>query len=164
MFRSPFSRTSNSRYSLLAASDFFYCLRVRNYASDGEKLPDVPRPTRSGLQASYPRGTGGRLSFSGNVCTVFGASGYLGRYDLPCLCCACLYLVAAACMKPKDGTQIIVPYRSDPYDVRHLKTIGDLGQILFFVRPFYLNDEESIRKVVRYSNVVVNLIGSDYPT
>jgi hypothetical protein len=58
--------------------------------------------------------------------------------------------------------------------VRDLKVNGDLGQILFFVsciycsmflhfsslQPFSLTDEESIRKAVKYSNVVVNLIGT----
>jgi NADH dehydrogenase (ubiquinone) 1 alpha subcomplex subunit 9 len=42
-------------------------------------------------------------------------------------------------------TQIIVPYRGEHYDVLRLKLVGDLGQVLFF--PFYLRDEESIRKV-----------------
>lgn len=38
----------------------------------------------------------------------------------------------------KVGSQVIIPYRGDAYDVRHLKTAGDLGQILFFVKfTFY---------------------------
>lgn len=43
-----------------------------------------------------------------------------------------------------------------------LKVCGDLGQVYF--HPFSLNDEESIEKVVRYSNVVINLIGRDWET
>lgn len=43
-----------------------------------------------------------------------------------------------------------------------LRVCGDLGQVLFF--PFNLKDEESIEKAVRYSNVVVNLIGRDFET
>jgi len=39
---------------------------------------------------------------------------------------------------------------------------GDLGQVLFF--PFELKDDESLRKVMQYSNVVINLVGRDYET
>lgn len=34
----------------------------------------------------------------------------------------------------KEGSQIIVPYRGDVYDLRELRVLGDLGQILFTVR------------------------------
>ncbi|KAK7478624.1 hypothetical protein BaRGS_00030156 [Batillaria attramentaria] len=94
------------------------------------------------------RGRGGRSSFSGIVATVFGASGFVGRY-------VCNRL-------GKIGSQIIVPYRCDPYEVERLRLVGDLGQVLFF--PFFLNDEESVRKVMKYSNVVINLIGREWET
>lgn len=58
--------------------------------------------------------------------------------------------------------QLILPYRGDPYDALRLKLCGDLGQILF--HPFNLRDEDSIRKCIKYSNVVVNLIGRDWET
>jgi NADH dehydrogenase (ubiquinone) 1 alpha subcomplex subunit 9 len=46
--------------------------------------------------------------------------------------------------------------------MKDLKLAGDLGQILFL--PFDLRDEESIRKCMKYSNVVINLIGRDWET
>ncbi|KAL4713519.1 hypothetical protein ACJJTC_007757 [Scirpophaga incertulas] len=98
--------------------------------------------------ATYKRGTGGRSSFNGIVATVFGCTGFVGRY---------------VCNKlGKIGTQLILPYRSDFYDAQRLKVVGDLGQVLF--TPFDLRDDESIAKAVRYSNVVINLVGRDYET
>jgi len=58
--------------------------------------------------------------------------------------------------------QLIIPYRGDAYFIRELKLAGDLGQVLF--QPYHLQDEESIRKAVRYSNVVINLVGRDWET
>jgi len=104
----------------------------------------VKAPTTAGLK----RGTGGRSSFNGIVCTVFGNTGFLGRY-------VCNRL-------GKCGTQLILPYRGDPYDSLRLKLVGDLGQVLF--HPFDLRDDESIYKCVKYSHVVVNLIGRDWET
>ncbi|KAH0566701.1 NADH dehydrogenase [ubiquinone] 1 alpha subcomplex subunit 9, mitochondrial [Cotesia glomerata] len=112
--------------------------------SDASELRIIKNPTTVSLK----RGTGGRSSFNGIVCTVFGSTGFLGRY-------VCNRL-------GKIGTQMILPYRGDCYDVLPLKLTGDLGQVLF--HPFHLRDEDSIRKCMKYSNVVVNLIGRDWET
>jgi len=93
-------------------------------------------------------GRGGRSSFTGNVVTVFGASGFIGRYVVNRLA--------------KEGNQVIVPYRGDPYDVHRLKVAGDLGQILFV--PIDVRDYDSLFKAVRYSNWVINLIGREWET
>jgi len=47
-------------------------------------------------------------------------------------------------------------------NVRHLKLSGDLGQIVPV--PCQISDEESVRKAVARSNVVINLIGSKVQT
>ncbi|XP_067932549.1 NADH dehydrogenase [ubiquinone] 1 alpha subcomplex subunit 9, mitochondrial-like [Watersipora subatra] len=107
----------------------------------------APTNKRGDLTA-YKRGTGGRSSFNGIVATVFGASGFLGRYVVNQL--------------GKIGTQVVIPYRGPEYDVDHLKLCGDLGQILY--TPFNLKDEDSIRAAVKHSNVVINLIGRDWET
>lgn len=38
--------------------------------------------------------------------------------------------------------------------------MGDLGQIYFL--PYHLCDEDAIRKAVKYSTVVINLVGSEW--
>jgi len=38
------------------------------------------------------------------------------------------------CVLGRSGNQIIVPYRGDEMDYRSLRLMGDLGQIMFFVR------------------------------
>lgn len=108
---------------------------------------DVRFLTKPDISA-LKKGRGGRSSFSGTVATVFGASGFMGRY-------LCNRL-------GKTGTQMIIPYRGDNHDVRPLKLAGDLGQVLFI--PYHLCDEEAIRKAVKHSNVVINLVGRDWET
>ena len=80
--------------------------------------------------------------------TVFGCTGFLGRYIVNRLA--------------KQGTQLILPYRGEQDDGRHLKVMGDLGRLVLM--PFHLKDEVSISKAVRNSDVVINLIGRDYET
>lgn len=43
-----------------------------------------------------------------------------------------------------------------------LKLVGDLGQVLY--QPFQPGNEEELYKAVKYSNVVINLIGRDWET
>lgn len=61
-----------------------------------------------------------------------------------------------------DILQLILPYRGDHYDALRLKMVGDLGQVLFV--PYDLRDEESIRKSIQYSDIVINLVGRDWET
>jgi len=114
------------------------------------KSIDVPgKPITDDLNSgSISKGTGGRSSFNGKIVTVFGATGFAGR--------------SVANQLGKSGTQLIFPYRGEHQYVRDLKLVGDLGQVLY--HPFYLRDEESIRKCMKYSNAVINLIGSEWET
>ncbi|XP_076181016.1 NADH:ubiquinone oxidoreductase subunit 39 isoform X2 [Ptiloglossa arizonensis] len=61
-----------------------------------------------------------------------------------------------------SGKLLILPHRCERYHVLPLKLCGDLGQVLF--HPFDLNDEDSIIRTIKYSNVVINLIGRDVET
>lgn len=85
---------------------------------------------------------------SGITATVFGGTGFLGRYVVSRL--------------GKIGSQIVAPYRGgeDDYYARPLKVCGDLGQV--HVLPFDLFDYNELRKLVKHSNVVINLIGQDH--
>jgi len=141
----------------------------------GQQSLKAPSPSISSLRAIYPvsdhcygavhprygstlatkgvghlvrKGTGGRSSVSGIVATVFGATGFLGRYLVQQLA--------------KMGTQVLVPFRGSEDSHRHLKLMGDLGQIV----PMKYNprDENSIKAVMAKANVVINLIGREYET
>lgn len=79
--------------------------------------------------------------------TVFGATGFLGRYIVNRLA--------------KQGCTVIVPYREEMAK-RHLKVSGDLGRVVFM--EFDLRNTQSLEESVRHSDVVYNLIGRTYPT
>ncbi|KXS12635.1 NAD(P)-binding protein [Gonapodya prolifera JEL478] len=99
-------------------------------------------------QVFLKRGPGGRSSVSGHVATVYGSTGFLGRYVVPRLA--------------RSGTQVVVAYRGTEYDQKHLKPGGDLGMVVSnFFQP---RDEKSIVETLRNSDVVYNLIGRDYKT
>lgn len=118
------------------------CLRAQQYSSD------APRTLKTLNLGELKRGTGGRSSFNGMVVTVFGCTGFVGRY--------------VANKFGKIGSQLIFPYRADHYEALRLRLVGDLGQTNF---QFYsLDDEAAIRKAIKYSNVVVNLVGRDWET
>lgn len=71
---------------------------------------------------------------------------------------------------------MVVPYRGTEDEKRHLKLMGDLGQItpLAFdlrdtVLPILLCEltpglQDSLRECVRHSDTVYNLIGREYST
>lgn len=116
-------------------------------ASSSDDATSVRKLKTTNLSA-MKRGTGGRSSFNGMVATVFGSTGFVGRY---------------VCNKlGKIGTQMILPYRCDQYETARLKVAGDLGQVLF--QQFDLRDDDLVRKSVRHSNVVINLVGRDWET
>ncbi|EUC46376.1 hypothetical protein COCMIDRAFT_25588 [Bipolaris oryzae ATCC 44560] len=91
--------------------------------------------------------SGGRSSLGGYTATVFGATGFLGRYIVNRLA--------------RSGCTVIVPFREEMAK-RHLKVAGDLGRVIFLEMD--LRNTQSIEESVRHSDIVYNLIGRDYPT
>ncbi|KAF2242155.1 NADH-ubiquinone oxidoreductase-like protein 40 kDa subunit [Trematosphaeria pertusa] len=91
--------------------------------------------------------SGGRSSLGGYTATVFGATGFLGRYIVNRLA--------------RSGCTVVVPFREEMAK-RHLKVAGDLGRVVFL--EFDLRNTASIEESVRHSDIVYNLIGRDYPT
>ena len=81
--------------------------------------PPDPLPAQRNVSSLVKRGGGGRSSFSGVVATVFGATGFFGRYVVNRL--------------GRIGSQVVVPFRGDEHDARHLQPMLDLGQGVFLV-------------------------------
>lgn len=93
------------------------------------------------------RVSGGRSSLGGHTVTVFGATGFLGRYIVNRMA--------------RAGNTVVVPYREEMMK-RHLKVSGDLGRVVFLEMD--LRNTPSIEESVRHSDIVYNLIGRDWPT
>ncbi|XP_044492292.1 NADH dehydrogenase [ubiquinone] 1 alpha subcomplex subunit 9, mitochondrial [Mangifera indica] len=134
------SPSISSFQSIYPPSDYYYGVDHPRY---GSTL--VPG---KGVGHLIRKGTGGRSSVSGIVATVFGATGFLGRYVVQQLA--------------KMGSQVLVPFRGSEDDPRHLKLMGDLGQIV--PMKFNPRDENTIKAVMAKANVVINLIGREYET
>ncbi|KAF2155009.1 NAD(P)-binding protein [Myriangium duriaei CBS 260.36] len=90
---------------------------------------------------------GGRSSLGGHTATVFGATGFLGRYIVNRLA--------------RAGCTVVVPFREEMAK-RHLKVSGDLGRVVFVEMD--LRNTASVEESVRHSDIVYNLIGRDYTT
>mmetsp|Transcript_24733 Transcript_24733/g.41825 ORF Transcript_24733/g.41825 Transcript_24733/m.41825 type:complete len:378 (-) Transcript_24733:283-1416(-) len=93
-------------------------------------------------------GPGGRHSQSGITATVFGGTGFLGRYVIGQL--------------GQRGSLVYIPYRGCEMEVRHLNQMFDHGQV--GMMPYSPRDEASIYEAVKNSDLVINLIGKDYET
>jgi len=82
--------------------------------------------------ANAVRGPGGRHSISGVRATVFGSTGFIGRYVVNQL--------------GRLGSQISLPTRCNDHDRQHLRPMGDLGQIVFWdAPPNFIRSDEVIR-------------------
>jgi len=103
--------------------------------------------TMPGKKPVISSGVPGYSAVSGHVVTVFGCTGFLGRYVVSKL--------------GKIGTQVVTPYR-DEDEARLLKPMGDLGQIVRM--EWDLRDENMIAECLRHSDTVYNLVGRDHET
>ncbi|XVF21497.1 hypothetical protein REPUB_Repub12eG0095200 [Reevesia pubescens] len=124
-----------------------YPLSAHYYGGDHPRYGST-LAAHKGMGLLVRKGTGGRSSVSGIIATVFGATGFLGRYLVQRLA--------------KMGSQVLVPFRGSEDDPRHLKLMGDLGQIV--PMKYDPRDENSIKAAMAKANVVINLIGREHET
>jgi NADH dehydrogenase (ubiquinone) 1 alpha subcomplex subunit 9 len=97
--------------------------------------------------------------------TVFGATGFLGRYIVNRLGVFPrkhdIWRARADIGIARQGCTVIVPFREEMAK-RHLKVSGDLGRVIFM--EYDLRNTPSLEESVRHSDVVYNLVGRTYPT
>jgi hypothetical protein len=84
---------------------------------------------------------------TGYTATVFGATGFLGRYIVNRLGISELgkgnRKFANSCLIARNGVTCIIPFREEMAK-RHLKVAGDLGRVIFMVRRDYESESEGI--------------------
>jgi hypothetical protein len=144
----------NERKSVFFTDSATLSPQQRWYTGHGPTLDGTQRYPRSMGQlalkhSALPTGSGGRQSISGVVATVFGATGFLGRYVVS--------------MIGEQGGRVVCPHRCDDLDMQHLRPMGDLGNIIT-LQEFSIRDEAAVKKVISKSNVVINLIGQKTET
>ncbi|KAL0581011.1 Protein-lysine N-methyltransferase efm5 [Marasmius crinis-equi] len=122
-------------------------LRVQRAISRSGKRAYHDLTTLPNQKPIISQGPPGYSAVTGHVVTVFGCTGFMGRYLVSKLA--------------RMGTQVIVPYR-DEDDKRHLKLMGDLGQVV--PMEWDIRNETQIEECLRHSDIVFNLVGRDYET
>eukprot|EP01110_Echinostelium_bisporum_P004941 TRINITY_DN2220_c0_g2_i1.p1 TRINITY_DN2220_c0_g2~~TRINITY_DN2220_c0_g2_i1.p1 ORF type:complete len:349 (-),score=97.99 TRINITY_DN2220_c0_g2_i1:47-1093(-) len=100
------------------------------------------------VYVALPFGARGVATNSGIVATVFGATGFTGRYVVEQLA--------------EIGATVIVPFRGEEKSYKHLKTVGQLGQIVP-LRVDY-RDVDTLKRAVAPANVVINLMNRFWET
>ncbi|KAL6308421.1 NADH dehydrogenase [Sparassis latifolia] len=129
---------------MLATSHY---VRIQRIVAQQRKRALHDLVTVPGHKPFIAQGPPGRSATTGHIATVFGCTGFLGRY-----------LVAKLA---KAGTQVVIPYR-DEDEKRHLRVTGDLGQIVSM--EWDLRRPDQIEECLRHSDIVYNLVGRDYET
>jgi len=89
-----------------------------------------------------------RSSQTGRTVTVFGATGFLGRYVT--------YYLAT------HGNRVIVPFRGDDQEVRHLQIMGDYGMV--GLSPYDPRSDDDLKRYCEGSEVVINMVSREYET
>ncbi|WFD25964.1 Protein-lysine N-methyltransferase efm5 [Malassezia nana] len=128
--------------SVLGASRDGFGRAMPSHIFKRSYMQDLTIKHRTGM----PQVTSGPYGL-GRIATVFGATGFLGRYVVSKLA--------------KKGTQVVVPYR-DEDEKRHLKVVGDLGQVVPL--EWDLRNDHQIQECLRHSDTVFNLMGRNYNT
>lgn len=82
------------------------------------------------------------------MATVFGCTTYLGNYVVGKFA--------------KAGSQVICPHQICELDTRHLRVMGDLGQV--HIVDYGIGDERSHAKCVKHSNIAINCTDLPYKT
>lgn len=112
------------------------------------RIPRGSRAFSTKLTELGQYGLGGRCSNPNLKVALFGVTGFLGRY--------------VANEAGKVGCTVYIANRGCTMETRHLQPFFDLGNAAYYV--YSPRDEDSIREIIRESDVVINMIGKYYET